>query len=212
MPKLLEAKHISRAINGSWIWRGVSLAVDQGDRLGLVGPSGAGKSLLLRALAGLDQVQEGEILCRGEHLERWFMPEYRTRVVYLHQRPSLGEGSVEDNLRIVFGFAVHKHRSFERGKVASFFRTLGRPSSFLAREAHSLSGGEAQMVALVRALQIEPDVLLLDEPTASLDAQSKAGIETLLAKWQEADEGRAYLLTSHNREQIARLCRETVTL
>jgi putative ABC transport system ATP-binding protein len=163
-------------------------------------------------LAGLDQLQEGEILCRGVRLEGWFMPEYRTRVVYLHQRPLLAEGSVEDNLRIVFSFAVHKHRRFEPEKAASFFRKLGRPASFLQREAHSLSGGEAQMVALVRALQIEPDVLLLDEPTASLDAQSRAGIETLLATWQEAEEGRSYLLTSHNSEQIARLCRETVTL
>jgi putative ABC transport system ATP-binding protein len=157
-------------------------------------------------VAGLDAVQAGRVSFEGKTLEEWFMPEYRARAVYLHQRPALQEGSVEDNLRSVFEFSVHRHRRYDSDKARSFLERLGRGESFFERDAASLSGGEAQMVALVRALQLDPSLLLLDEPTASLDGDARARIEELILSWRSAAGGRAFLLTSHDGDQVARLC------
>jgi putative ABC transport system ATP-binding protein len=81
---------------------------------------------------------------------------------------------------------------------------LGRPPSFLDLEASHLSGGEAQLMALLRALQLDPDVLLLDEPTASLDAATTERVEQLLRRWL-AEAPRACLLVSHDGAQLRRL-------
>lgn len=140
------------------------------------------------------------------------MPEYRSRVVYLHQRPPLLEGSVEDNLLAVFGFRAHRGSQYDRRKVLAMLEALGCGEGFLRRNAAYLSGGEAQMAAVVRALQIEPLVLLLDEPAASMDAESASRLEELILSWRSSQAGRAFLLTSHDRAQIARLCTQTLTL
>lgn len=209
---LFEIDRAGRRAAGGWIWRNVSLRVDPGAGLGVVGPSGAGKSLFLRALAGLDDLDEGRIRFRDRRIEEWPMPEYRARVVYLHQRPPLLEGSVEDNLRAVFRFAAHRHRRYDRERALALLDRLGRSESFLERSATLLSGGEAQMVAVVRALLLEPLALLLDEPAASLDPESGARAEELILGWHSSGEERVLLLTSHDRAQVERLCTQTLTL
>jgi putative ABC transport system ATP-binding protein len=96
--------------------------------------------------------------------------------------------------------------------VIELLSELGRLEDFLERQAVQLSGGEAQMVAVVRALQLDPLALLLDEPTASLDPHGAERLESLINDWQAADEQRALLLTSHNQDQVARVTRETMNL
>lgn len=212
MGAFFEIERAGRRIDGAWIWRDIFLRVEPGCRVGVIGPSGAGKSLFLRALAGLDDLQEGCINFRGKRMRNWHMPEYRSRVVYLHQRPPLQEGSVEDNLRMVFGFSVNRHKRYDRAKILSQLDTLGRGESFLRQSADSLSGGEAQIVALLRALQLDPDLLLLDEPAASLDPESMDRLEELLLGWQSGASDRSLLLTSHDRAQIERMSTQTLTL
>jgi putative ABC transport system ATP-binding protein len=212
MAAILEIERAGRRIDGAWIWRDISLRVEPGCCVGVIGPTGAGKSLFLRALAGLDDLQEGDISFRGERLENWRMPQYRSRIVYLHQRPPLQEGSVEDNLRMVFGFSANRHKRYDRSKVLSQLHTLDRGESFLRRSTESLSGGEAQIAALLRAIQLDPELLLLDEPAASLDPDSMARLEELLLGWQSGAKDRALLLTSHDRAQIERLSTQTLTL
>jgi putative ABC transport system ATP-binding protein len=82
---------------------------------------------------------------------------------------------------------------------------LGRSDNFLERPSTTLSGGEAQIVAFLRAVQLSPLILLLDEPTASLDAETAHRLEKLVERWQSEDLNRAYLWTSHDREQLKRV-------
>src|SRR5271166_5662023 len=160
-----------------WLIEGVSLRLHRGDRLGVVGPSGAGKTVLLRAMALLDALDAGAILWQGKPVRGADVPLYRKHVIYLHQRPALFDSSVEENLCLPFALKAHLDREFDRRRAIELLADLGRDEEFLGKPSRRLSGGEAQLVALVRAMQLEPTVLLLDEPTASLDSDAAQAVE-----------------------------------
>ncbi len=170
-----------------WLIRDVTLTLSLGERLGVLGPSGAGKTVLLRCLAMLDPVDSGSIRWQGRTVAGEAVPSYRSRAIYVHQRPALLEGSVEDNLRLPFELAAHRDRRFDPEKVVDLLGRLGRDRTFLEKASRDLSGGEAQIVGLIRALQLDPTVLLLDEPTASLDQATAEAVEGLLDDWLAAD-------------------------
>lgn len=209
---ILSIHNLGRQVNQHWIWKGLTFDVQAGDRLGIIGASGTGKSLLLRAIAGLDPVQGGQIIFNGKDLKEWDMPTYRTGVMYLHQRPALPEGTVEQMLRQVYSFACHRHTCYARDRIVAYLETLGRSALFLEQPTQSLSGGEGQIASFLRALQLSPTVLLLDEPTASLDPDATYQVEQLVATWQAEDPRRAYFWTSHSPEQIQRVTHRTLTL
>lgn len=209
---MLSVERLGRRIGDDWIWRGVDLELYAGENVAIVGPTGAGKSLLLRCLAGLDAADEGRIAIEDKSLAEWPMPAYRARVVYLHQRPALWEGTVEDNLRAVFHLAAHRSRAYDRARAIRQLGTFERDAAFLDKNAADLSGGEAQIVALIRALSVEPAVLLLDEPSASMDAAATEQAEELVARWVAEAAGRASVWTSHDSEQVQRVADRRMTL
>ncbi|SAL49228.1 ABC transporter, ATPase subunit [Caballeronia humi] len=177
----------------------------EGDRAVITGPSGSGKSVFLRALALLDPVDAGRILWRGNPIARAGVPAYRRRVAYIAQRPAMLDGSVEDNLRYPFGLKIYRDVHFDRAAVARLASAASRGEDFLDKRASDLSGGEAQIAALIRVLQLAPDVLLLDEPTASLDPASAREIEALVDAWFAEHAGRASIWVSHDPEQARRV-------
>jgi putative ABC transport system ATP-binding protein len=209
---VLSATRLGRRINDGWIWRGVDVQLTTGENLAIVGPTGAGKSLLLRCLAGLDAADEGRITIDDKPLDEWQMPAYRARVVYLHQRPALWEGTVEDNLRAVFRLAAHRSKGYDRAVAIRRLDAFDRDAAFLEKDAADLSGGEAQIVALTRAFSVEPSVLLLDEPSASMDATATEQAEELVARWVAEASGRASVWTSHDGAQVERVTDRTLTL
>lgn len=201
---LLAADDLGRQLADRWLWRGVTVQLCAGRQLALQGPSGAGKTLLLRVLAGLDAAQEGRVVFGGKPLTDWPIPLYRSKVGYLHQRPALFEGSVLDNLRRPFDLKVHASRRFDRAEMVAWLERLGRNERFLELSAATLSGGEGQLTALLRTLQLGPQVLLLDEATASLDPETVLRAESLLADWLTEGQ-RACIWTSHDPAQLARV-------
>jgi putative ABC transport system ATP-binding protein len=204
----LQACGLGRRIPGSedWLLRGVCIAVRPGDRLALTGPSGAGKTVLLRAVALLDAHDEGSIEWEGRSLSGEAIPAYRKQVVYLHQRPALFDGTVEDNLKYPFTLKAHQAKRFDRARAVCILETLKRDEAFLEKSSRDLSGGEAQIVALIRCLQLDPAMLLLDEPTASLDRATADATEELLNRWQhEASHERSFIWVSHDLEQAKRM-------
>jgi len=215
LPWLLEARHVGRRKphRDQWLLREVDFGVAAGERIALVGPSGSGKTLLLRALARLDPMDEGDVLWQGESIRGGRIPDYRRRAIYLHQRPALLEGSVVDNLRAPFRLRVNRDRQFSQTSIVHWLEQLGRGPDFLDKNVRELSGGEAQLVALLRAVQLEPQVLLLDEPTAALDQPTTRAVEQLVRIWHEQlPDQRALIWVSHNPEQTDRVACRHVTI
>ncbi|WP_017300394.1 ABC transporter ATP-binding protein [Nodosilinea nodulosa] len=208
---LLSVKNLGRQLGDRWLWRGVSFELRAGDCMGLVAPSGAGKTLLMRNLVVLDPIQQGEVRFEGKTPAEWELPAYRSRVMYVPQRAIALDGTVQDNLKQVFDLAIHRQRQFQPDTVCTWLKQLGRGPEFLNLTGSRLSGGEAQILALLRALQLDPQVLLLDEPTASLDAATTAKVEALLHDWLRQPE-RACMLTSHDTEQIRRVTHRQLNL
>jgi putative ABC transport system ATP-binding protein len=211
----LEARQIGRRSSPGkgWLLRDVSLSLETGDRLAICGPTGEGKSLLLRALALLDPLDAGEVRWQGEPIVGEQVPNYRRRVIYLHQRPVLFEGSVESNLQEPFALQLHQAESFDLGRIHDLLARLGCEPSFLAKSSRDLSGGESQIVALLRAIQLDPTVLLLDEPTASLDPAGTHAVEQLVSTWlEESAFTRAVIWVSHDAQQAGRVARRVLSM
>ncbi|MCA9025918.1 MAG: ATP-binding cassette domain-containing protein [Planctomycetaceae bacterium] len=210
---LLTADRLCRtAEDGTRLLDEVSLSLNKGETVALVGAPGSGKTLLLRALAMLDPLDGGEVRLRGDLVTPELVPRFRAQVIYVQQRPSLIEGTVRENLILPFMYDSHATRSFDEDTIVSRLSRLGRDSGFLDRTTDDLSGGESQMVALLRVLQLDPAVVLLDEPTSSLDQQTAVQVETLLRQWMHEDSHRGMLVVTHDESQAERLAERIVRM
>ncbi len=210
---LIELIDVTRANSKTdrTILSAINVSVAAGDAIGLVGPSGSGKSTLLRAIAKLDPIEGGQIRFRGRVVTSDEVPAFRRCVVYLAQRPSLVPGTVLSNLTLPFSFVGSK-LSFDRVRATRLLSGLDRGELILDQDASTLSGGEQQLVALVRAILVSPQIMLLDEPTASLDPISVERFEAIARQWKDADPKRAWIWTSHDANQIDRMTRRRVRL
>ena len=178
----------------------VHLALHRGDRLALVGANGSGKTTLLRLLHGLVAF-EG----RREVMAVQGRPPV---IAMLFQRPFLLSLSVRFN--VMLGLWLHGVSSAQRG--ARCQRALQRVGleTLAQRSARALSGGQQQRLALARAWALEPDILLLDEPTANLDPSAKREVERLIDDL--ADDGVTVVMSTHNLGQAKRLATRVVYL
>jgi putative ABC transport system ATP-binding protein len=188
----LEARELVLVREDRRILDGASLRVRAGEAVAIEGPSGSGKSSFVRSLATLIQPDGGAVLLDGQDARQMRPTEYRRRVAFLAQHPAMFPGTVRDNLAT--GPRVHG-LALDEPRAGALLRAVGLDDSFLAREARSLSGGEKQRVALARALANEPDVLLLDEPTASLDPEAGERIVALVR--QLASRGLSVVMVTH---------------
>jgi putative ABC transport system ATP-binding protein len=182
-----------------------NFTLNRADRVSITGSSGSGKSVFLRALALLDVPSSGQILWNNQPIANAQIPHYRSHISYLSQRPALLEGTVEDNLRFPFSLKTLRQRRFDLAAVTALLEHAGKAPDFLAKNAGDLSGGESQVVSLIRTLQLNPEVLLLDEPTAALDPSSSRDVEALIDAWFAADNSRAYIWVSHDLDQARRM-------
>ena len=201
----LSTDRLSFTVDDTTIVDDVDLAVAAGETLTIVGPSGAGKSSLLRLLCRLDEPTDGTVFLDGADYRTIDPTVLRTRVGLVPQDPALRDGTVRENVTI--GPRL-RGESVEPGRVASLLERvdLGGDAD---RAVAELSGGEAQRVAIARTLVVDPEVLLLDEPTASLDPDAQAGIEALLTDLL-ADAERTAVLVTHDQAQVDRIADRVV--
>lgn len=168
-----------------------SFELHGGECLAIQGPSGAGKSVCLRMLADLDP-HEGEVLLDGRPARSMTAPAWRAQVVYQAAEPAWWEATPRAH------FPPGQHAF-----AATVMAALGLAPTLLDNEIDRLSTGERQRLALVRSLACRPRVLLLDEPTASLDPESVLRAEALLQA--QLAEGMAIVIVTHSNEQAQRL-------
>ena len=173
---------------------GVDLALHRGERLALVGANGAGKTTLLRLLHGL-------VPCSGERTLHAGGTPAVPRVAMVFQRPFLLSLSAWQNLRIALWLSGVP-RSGRDARAAVAMRRVGL-EAVAQRPARELSGGQQQRLALARAWALRPDLLLLDEPTASLDPSAKREVEALIE--EIAADGVTLVMSTHNLGQAKRL-------
>ena len=173
---LLETKEARLTFDGGPpLFDGLDMSLDEGEIVVVRGPSGGGKSTLLRCLCRLQEFDSGQVLYRGADIRGMDPPRLRRELSYLQQNPTLVDATVRDNLLLPFTFAVNADLS--RPQDAELRRWLSRmllPEDALGRQAATLSQGQKQRVCLIRALLLEPAVLLMDEPTSALDEESSS--------------------------------------
>ncbi len=184
------------------ILNGCSLTANKGDLIGIIGPNGAGKSTLLKAIFGQVNVREGQVLLNGEDITNMKANKLVSKgVAFVPQTnnvfPSL---TIEENLQMgVFQSPKRFQERFDF--VTSIFPDLGKRR---AQRAGSLSGGERQMVAMGRALMIDPSVLLLDEPSAGLSPVRQD--EAFLRVKEVNQAGVTIIMVEQNARRCLQIC------
>lgn len=159
--------------NGPTILADASLTIEPASYALVRGPSGAGKSTLLRLLCLLEEPQSGQILLDGRPATEVPPADLRRSVAYVQQMPTLLTGTVRENLLLPFTFKANsKMTAPNDGDLERFMERFLLEGVTLDARANTLSVGQSQRICLIRSLLLHPKVILMDEPTASLDADS----------------------------------------
>ena len=208
---LYELNHVVRSFDGRTVLEIDSLSFQARRIYALIGPNGAGKTTLLNQLAFLDQPTSGEIIFKSAPVtyDQAALTRLRRQVVLVDQTPILFSGTVWKNIE--FGLKVRKVKREER--VRRIQQALERVtmSDFARRDVHGLSGGEVKRVALARALALDPEVLLCDEPTANVDQEHQ---EIILKILSDANSTRhtTIIFSTHYLSQSRQLAHQTLLL
>lgn len=208
---MFKLQDLEVVLGGRKILQLTSQEFEAGKIYGIIGPSGAGKSTLLRVLNLLQEPTAGQLDFLGSPVvyhgsERLAL---QRQMAFVFQKPVLFSGTVMDNL--YYGLKVRGTPLAEvKEKLQQILQRVGL-EGLAGQAAKTLSGGEAQRLALARALALEPKVLLLDEPTANLDPRNVAIIEEIIKEANGAY-GTTVFFVTHNFFQTKRLCHQTIFL
>jgi putative ABC transport system ATP-binding protein len=196
------SKSVFRNINSTKvktnILSGLDLRIKTGELVTIMGASGSGKTTLIRLINRLSERDSGIILLNGNDIESHVPMELRRKIGMVFQVPIVFKGSVRDNL--VFGIKLWGGNT----GIGALSRDAGIPENLLDADAGQLSIGEKQRVCIARALANQPEILLLDEPTSSLDALSAQKIEKLLLGLQK-ERHLTIIWVTHEKEQVERI-------
>jgi tungstate transport system ATP-binding protein len=196
---LYHLRDVKQTYSGRVVLDIANLTIAPGEIFAVVGPSGSGKSTLLRLLNGLEAPSQGQVFLSGQLLSPDAPLEVLRRVTMVFQQPILLNRSLRENVN--FGLRLRGWTPDTR--VDAVLERVGL-TALASQAAHKLSGGELQRAALARTLVLNPDVLLLDEPTANLDPYNVTLIESIIRQHNQEYQTTVVLVT-HNVFQARRL-------
>ena len=197
----LRVESLSVTAKGEHLLQDVSFELSAGPRTVIMGPNGAGKSLLLRLCHGLLEPTSGSVRWMGGKAREATMSQ-----AMVFQRPVLLRRTVAQN--VDYGLKLHDVPRADRPQIIQDVLNRTGLARFAEKPARLLSGGEQQKLALARAWALKPDVLFLDEPTASLDPAAAHAIEAIVQTMH--DEGTRIIMTTHDIAQAKRLADEVI--
>ena len=202
---MIEVKDIWKSFGTLEVLKGVNLEVRRGENVAIVGKSGAGKTTLLQIIGTLDRPTRGRVLIEGTDvfaMKDKELAAFRNRhigfIFQFHQL--LPEFTALENVCIPAMIAREKETEY-KPRAEKLLRELGL-SDRMGHKPNELSGGEKQRVAAARALMMNPDIILADEPTGSLDEKNKKELSELLLKLRK-EYGQTILLVTHDKELAA---------
>ena len=183
--KLLEAINIFAGYGKSEILHGVSIYLEEKESITIIGPNGAGKSTLIKALMGYVSISKGDITWRGENISH--LEPYEKVKIGFGYVPQLGNIfpslSVRENLEI--GGFITRNKEIVRKKMEDIFQLFPILAERLKQKAGTLSGGQRQMLGMARALMTDPELLMLDEPSAGLSPRVSEEVFAMIAEIHE---------------------------
>jgi lipooligosaccharide transport system ATP-binding protein len=205
---IIDARNVVKRYNRFTAVNGVSFSVEKGEFFGLLGPNGAGKTSAIRMMYGFSPVSSGDMLIFGMNI-RTDWRKIRSRMGVCQQDNTLDPDlTVEQNLLLYARyFEMDKRRAHRRAEDLLGFFALSQKKNAKVRE---LSGGLARRLQLARALMVEPDLLILDEPTTGLDPQSRHQLWDRLSQLKRS--GLTILLTTHYMDEAESLCDRLVIM
>ena len=204
----IVVKNVTKRFGEATALEDVSLEVDSGSLTALLGPSGSGKSTLLRVIAGLERPDGGEIVISGEDATG-LAPQNRGVGFVFQHYAAFKHMTVADN--VAFGLTIRKRPKTEiRARVDELLE-LVQLQPFARRYPAQLSGGQRQRMALARALAVEPEVLLLDEPFGALDARVRAELREWLRRLHDEVHVTTVFVT-HDQEEALEVADEIVVI
>jgi len=195
---LIELQNVGYQVDDTPILQEINLSIDAQEWVTLSGPSGGGKSTLVRLIASLLSPTSGTLLFDGQSVEDYDPIAYRRRVSYSFQQPTLFGQTVRDNLS--FPYQI-RQLPFDEERAVSGLEYVGLRASDLDKGVNDLSGGQRQRVALLRNVMIYPEVLILDEVTAGLDADNKAFVWSLVEHFNQ-DDNLTIIAITHDQAEI----------
>lgn len=206
MQPVLTLKDLCVHLGGKQVLSHINLTVNQGEIFALMGPSGSGKTTLLRTINLLQTPSSGSMVFKGEQLYpkpgASHLTRVRRRMSLVFQTPTLFNDTVYNN--VAYGLRIRRmERRRIHQQVGEALHIVGL-EGYEKQRARTLSGGEAQRVSLARALVFQPELLMLDEPTANLDPGNVAKIEALIKRINR-EYGTTVILATHNLNQVRRL-------
>ena len=198
---IIQFQNIRKQFDQKVIFNSLSFEVSKGDHILFQGPSGMGKTTLFQLILGLETPDSGQILFEGQALSSTVIHDLRQKIAYVPQIIELGQGKIGAIIKELFSFQANAHLTEWQKKLPLLLAEFDLEPSLLAKQFPMLSGGEKQRIAIIIAILLERKIILLDEPTAALDANMKQKViqyfsertdTTLLiishdTAWQEAN-------------------------
>lgn len=193
---MLEVKNIFKSFDGKEILKGINLKVDKGEKVIIIGPSGSGKSTLLRTLNLLESIDNGEIIFEGNKInEKINIDQYRQNIGMVFQGFNLFNNlTVKENIMLAPVTLKIKSKEEAEKDAKELLKKINL-SSKANKFPNQLSGGEKQRVAIVRALAMNPKIMLFDEPTSALDPEMVGEVLKLMEDL--ADDGMTMIIVTH---------------